>query len=30
MNNIKTSNPKIALLQCTTSENSSTGQNTKE
>ena len=30
MNNIKTINPKIALLQCTTRENSSTGQNTKK
>ena len=29
MNNIKTINPKIALLQCATSKNSSTTQDTK-
>ena len=30
MNNIKTINPKIALLQCTTSKISSNTQNTKK
>ena len=29
MNNIKTINPKIAISPCTTSENSSSGQNAK-
>ena len=30
MNNIKTINPKIAISPCTTSENSSSGQNAKK